>query len=285
MSNSYKIFSSKLILAISLIVSGLVIQGCGSKNFSVTNGTSAPFTAPGGNENDNVPGVKTDTGGPTCREQLNQITVPIKVYFIVDVSGSNALSSDGVPPTDKNKTIRGGSIQSFVNTYSAKPNFQWGFEVFSGTNAQVLINDASGNPLFGDSASMNMALGQFSQWQDDGATPYAVALNQASQVLSSDLSKSSPDTKYVFVFLSDGMPTPSISNSKLQQLVSGIVNQAPGRVSFNTIYYGQSSQDSYDRLNMMAQVGGGNFLDTNRNSTGSSFLISDLVIVPGVNCK
>ncbi len=272
----------------SLVMISIAIVGCGQKSFQSATGTNGPTTVNTfvGNENDNTnPNVPTDTGGPNCRDQLNQITVPVKVHFIVDVSGSNRLSQDGVAPTDPQKSIRGGSIQSFVNTYAAKPNFRWGFEVFANSSASNFITGGSGTPIFGDSASMSMALAQFNNTKDDGATPYAAAINEAAELLSNELSKNSTDTKYIFVFLSDGMPTPMVSNSSLQQMISNLTSMAPGRVSFNTVYYGQSSQDSYNRLKMMAQVGGGNFLDTNVNTTGTAFMISDLVIVPGVVCN
>lgn len=284
-TQSIKNGSRKAALAVMLLA-GIFIQACGQKNFSSTDGVGVKPTVFNGNENDNVGGITTDTGGPNCRDELSKITTPVRVHFIVDVSGSNVLRDNGVPPTDPNKSVRGGSIESFFNTYAAKSNFKWGFEIFWGTSARSFINDNSGYAMFGTSTNMSSALDAFANWEDDGATPYLKGISMASSLLTSELSKNPGDTKFIFVFLSDGMPTDGAQDSSvLSQAVSSLVNKAPGRVSFNTVFYGQASQSSYDRLKMMASVGNGNFLDTNRNTTGNAFLISDLVILPGVVCK
>ncbi len=277
--NSLKTFMKKLGLSVAAL--GLIVsfQNCADQKFSSsgdgsnTPGAGGPVNL--GNSDDEATGVVTQTGGPNCRDELKALTTPVKMVFVVDVSGSNT----GNNGTDPQKAVRGGSIQRFYNSYAAKTNFSWGFTTFANTSANTLIANAN-------AAAMQGAITAFNGMNDQGNTPYVAALDAAEATISSDTGRL-PNTKYIVVFLSDGMPNPSVSDMILNQKVTAIKNAAGagGQVSFNTVYYGDSNQDAHDRLQMMAQTGGGNFLDTNVNPTGNAFLISDLVIVPGVVCQ
>lgn len=291
--NQFKGYLSKIAVALSVFIAVLLFQNCGGKNFNTTS-TSATgfFNSESTNgqtstdtfdrsKNDSNPGISTDTQGPNCRQQLNSATLPLNILFIVDESGSNIKDAKGYLATDPSKSIRGGSIQSFFNSFSGKSNFKWAFEVFSQDSSLQLVDG-----VFGSASKMKLAIEEFAKRADDGNTPYSVALSDAASFLRSQVQmESDKNSKYIVVFLSDGMPNPAIADSRISNLVYEIVNIAPGRVSFNTVYYGHSSQDSHDRLKMMATSGGGNFLDTNANSTGGQFQISDLVILPGVTCS
>lgn len=265
-------------IGLSLAALGLIIsfQNCADQKFGSSGGGSS--NPPGvnlGNNDDEASGVVTQTGGPNCRDELKALTTPVKMVFVVDISGSNT----GNNGTDPQKAVRSGSITRFYNSYSTRTNFSWGFTTFAADNANTLIANAN-------SAAMQGAINTFNGLNDDGNTPYVLALDAAANTISSDTGRL-PNTKYIVVFLSDGMPNPSVNDSVLNQKVTAIVNAAgtANSVSFNTVYYGDNNQDAHDRLKMMAQTGGGNFLDTNVNPTGNAFLISDLVIVPGVVCQ
>lgn len=244
-----------LILTI-IAAHALSFQNCSKVKFSATDEKSVV--------------IKTETGGPNCRTVLETINTDVKVIYVVDVSGSN-------DKTDPDQVVRAGSISRFYNSYASKTNFKWNAISFSGTTAKVRLAEGDGQ-LFSD----------FLSWltghTDDGDTPYVAALDKTTDIIGADPTPTSLG-KYVVVFISDGKPDPAVEDSVLKTEVQQIVASMPGRVSFNTVYYGPNNADASDRLKMMAQTGGGNFLDTNKNSTGTLFSISDLVIVPGEVCE
>src|SRR5690606_34227754 len=120
--------------------------------------------------------------------------------------------------------------------------------------------------------------------KDTGGTPYKAALDKVEDVILA-LQNIDDTTKYIVVFLSDGRPDPIIQDSALKAEIRQVTDLHAGRVSFNTVYYGPKDSSNGERMKMMAEVGGGNFLDTNDNSTGGLFSISDLVVVPGEVCE
>ncbi len=219
--------------------------------------------------------IKTDTGGPNCSEQLESITTPVEMVFVVDMSGSN-FENNGGPGTDPNKTIRAGSITSFFNHYKTKNNFSWSLVTFKGSAASTLASSDN-------AASMDTAIVQLMSMSDSGGTPYGAALDNAHQAVQN--SPNAQYKKYVVVFWSDGLPNPAISDINLKAKVSNIMNVHPGQVSVNTVYYGPIDSTASGRLKMMSVEGQGNFLDTNLNGTGTVFSINDLVVVPGVVCN
>ena len=188
------------------------------------------------------------------------------------------------------RRVRGGSIQKFFDDYKAKSNFNWGFIGFRGSQALALINNGdTGSGRFSASVSdMSAALSTFNGMFDSGLTPYKAALSMATQIIQADTLASS-DTKYVVVFLSDGMPTDyppgSAGDAEMTKDVSALTSILPGRVSFNTVYYGEVDASASGRLRDMSLAGGGEFLDTNNNPTGKSFYIADYINIPGVSCQ
>lgn len=229
-----------------------------------------------GQTDDEATGVITQTGGPNCRNQLHTLTTPIKPVFIVDVSGSNKVN-DGKPGSDPDRIVRGDSIERFFNTYKAKPNFGWSFSTFAASSANVLL-------AMGNATQMANAIATFEVMGDAGETPYIAALNAAKSNIQNDNGRQ-PNTRYMVVFMSDGLPNPTVDQTTLNAKVTEIVNVLPGAVSFNSVYYGNVDAEASNRLKQMAQTGGGNFLDTNANPTGKDFLITDLVVIPGVVCN
>jgi len=255
-------------------------QNCSKANFGASSAASA---SSGGDANGlvHVPG--------SCHAQLLQATVPIKVLFVVDMSGSN-FGEYFRAGTDPDRRVRGGSIQKFFDDYKAKSNFNWGFIGFRGSQALALINNGdTGSGRFSASVSdMSAALSTFNGMFDSGLTPYKAALSMATQIIQADTLASS-DTKYVVVFLSDGMPTDyppgSAGDAEMTKDVSALTSILPGRVSFNTVYYGEVDASASGRLRDMSLAGGGEFLDTNNNPTGKSFYIADYINIPGVSCQ
>lgn len=226
------------------------------------------------------------TGGTTCSEVLQNITVPVKLLFVVDTSGSNLTGDFGSNiGTDPSKAVRAGSIQEFFNNYGAKPNFSWSMITFSNYSANSLINSNLGIPYISPSASdMQNAITQFLGMTDGGNTPYDSALSLVASEISNDTMTDSR-TKYIVVFMSDGMPNPANTDTHFFSAVQNIVGLVPGQVSFSTVYYGSVNPSASSLMQGMADIGGGNFLNTNTNPTGKYFQISDIVTVPGVVCN
>lgn len=270
-----------LVLVVGVTLS--LFQNCSSKNFSAADSSQTQQGIPG------TPGygeIPTFTIPKSCVSVLQSITVPVKLLFVVDVSGSNVQGQGGDPASDPNKSYRGGSIQAFYSDFKSRSNFNWGFETFQGSGAKALIS--SGMPpmtsaIFSPNASdMQSAITAFQNTPDAGNTPYAAAMQMAQQAIQNDVDASG-QAKYVVVFLSDGQPNPSLSDNQLSQLVHDLVNAKPGQVSFNTIYYGAPDLEASTRLLNMSKDGGGQFLDTNITN-GRTFPISNVVAIPGVPC-
>ena len=130
---------------------------------------------------------------------------------------------------------------------------------------------------------MQQAINRFYSVQDSGDTPYAAALDMARSAIANDVSSTS-DTKYIVVFISDGVPDPAISDSALVSRVNSVLNAKPGQVTLSSIYYGSYNQEAADRLDMMAYYGHGGFLDAN-SSYGKTFQIESVIQVPGTVCN
>lgn len=246
--------------------------GCSDKSFTFKQAAGSAANPNGLGDDEATGRVPQD-----CENDLQQLTIPIKLLFIVDTSGSNA--SD--PGTDVNKVVRGQSIQEFFNLYKNKTNFSWAMNIFSGSTSSPLISGFTTN-----SSTMQQAINNFFNVTDTGQTPYMAALNLGQQFLTNDSNRTA-QTKWVVVFLSDGMPNPAVDQSTLNSKVAQIVGQIPGQVSFNTVYYGPNSTTegiaAASRLQSMAAAGGGKFLNTNQAQR--TFPITDVITVPGTSCR
>lgn len=260
----------KRLVSIAFVL--LATAACSQQNFSADEGADGKL----GNEG----GI-----GLTCTEVLQTSTVPVKVVFSVDISGSNVdhYDSGGFPRpgNDIGKLRRGGAIEAFFNAYRTRANFSWAFLTFNYESSYSLIGSAT-SPRFSTSASqMQSAIQSFYGLQDADGTPYEAALSRIRQTIANDSGRSS-DTKYVVVFISDGRPDPMVDTMTLLGHVESIRALAPGQVSFNTIYYGVSNADAQNRLATMAGAGGGAYLNA---ADGRVFNIDDAIQIPGVSCQ
>ena len=250
-------------------------------SFWITDCSKAKFNEGSASSSSSTASASSTSCGPT----LATTSVPVKLLFVVDTSGSN---SDGgtfdADSTDPAKSFRGGSIQQFFNDYAGNPFLSWGFLTFGADRALNLIGTGT-NPIFTNhAADMQVAIGRFLNSVDAGDTPYALALTQALNAVLNDPNPTK-QTKYIVVFLSDGIPDPAVADASLQQMVSGMVASRPNQVTVNTIYYGHDDPTASARLQMMATVGKGHFLDVNNSPLGKDFQIENLITVPGSNCN
>lgn len=237
---------------------------------------------------------------------LENLTIPIKLMFVVDSSGSNqgATQERGTkfcgsdpsicaPATDPSKTFRGGSISEFFKSYSAKTNFSWAFNIFAGQGSTALIAASSGAPSFGNASQMEAAIAKFSKAKDWDATPYLAALQGAYEAIAndSDLASSTHNPPlYYIVFMSDGYPTDAIKtdgnvdSDKVNDAISNILALAPTRIKLSSIYYGTINDPAAAKLlQNMATQGHGDFLNID-TSTKKSIAIGDLIQIPVGQC-
>ncbi len=265
--------------AASLLLIGMSFQNCSKASFS-----TAEQAASGEEYNGTA-------GGPSCRNELHQVTAPIKMLFLVDSSGSN-LTGVGLANgegSDPNKAMRSTSIQNFLDSYAMKSNFSWGFINFQGYGASNFIGGkVNSSVAFSDPSDMQAAINHFQSTVDAGKTPYRAALDLARAELKSQRSLD-PNTKFILVFLSDGIPTDYVDSGQtdtdLYNDVKSLSNLFPNRIAITTVYYGPSDPAASGRLAMMAKMGHGQFLDTNKSSAGKDFQVSDIVNIPGVVCS
>lgn len=258
-----------------LSLSLIAIVNCSNQKLSAGGGGSNG----GGNGDD-----ATGNLNQPCVDDLQKITVPVKFLFIVDVSGSNQSNSTGYVGTDTGKVKRAGALQNLYNQYSAKTNFHYGFTYFSGSTSSALIGYDLNTPAFANSSAVyQQAINTFKTIPDSGETPYVAALDLAAKAIDLDTNRTA-QTKWVVVFISDGMPNPHVDDATLAAKVQTIVGKIPGQVTFNAIYYGNQDPQAGPRLTKMTQAGGGKFLDAN-TSTGYNFQITDVVTIPGTGCK
>lgn len=228
--------------------------------------------------------VTGDWSNPCNNSELSNTSVPIKILLVVDTSGSNT----GPSGTDINKVMRAGSIEQFYSDYGSKANFDWGLVSFKANSATSHIGAG-----FGVGSVMPAAISSFRAVVDEDSTPYKAALAKAKSLIVND-SNANAETKYIVVFLSDGMPMDYdkdrnnvITASGLNALksdVTALINLKPGKITLNTVYYGSSSASASNVMLSMAVQGSGQFLDVNLNPGASSFLINSVVTVPGANC-
>lgn len=192
------------------------------------------------------------TAGEICAGPPSAFEVFTKILFVVDKSGSNN-------NTDVNN-YRVNTINAFYQKHQANAYAQWSVVVFNGQNAQSYITGFSGDP-----AIVGAAIARIGQDVDADATPYKAALTTARATINYDMAMNPSQTaNYVVVFLSDGQPTDygnPIDDAAINADVDSLVKM--GHVTLSTVYYGPADPVASNRLAKMAQIGQGQFLDTN----------------------
>jgi hypothetical protein len=275
-----KIGNSQLVLMGAIMLVGMT--ACSKVSFTPSDAGSGTGTQLGTTPG-NGPGG-SGPGGGQCDSNLGTTKELTKMLFIVDMSGSNEGSAGctlGSNCTDAGKVMRAGSISRFFTHYGNRSNFNWSFETFQGTGANALISSAAGMPTFSDATSMQNAIITFKSEPDSGGTPYMAALNLATTTIANDPDlNAGTNPQYIVVFMSDGQPDAGDTASTILSQVQTIVGMRPGKITFNTVYYGTGDATAAGLLQSMSQVGKGNFLNTSVNPTGLDFEIDDLVQVP-----
>lgn len=280
---------SSLLLVASLLLLGL--SACAPQQFSAVQPASPSANA--------APPAAQPTPRSCTTQNIESIRRLTKILFVVDTSGSNAtftinngtngFGGYSVPPTDPQKTFRGGALNDFFTRYNHKSNFQWGFVTFSADSARALINFGNiQTPAFAaDLSQMRLALNAFYGQIDDGNTPYRSALQMAARTIQLDPDlKNASSANYMVIMITDGFPTDYhdmaglFQQAALDRDIATLLAAAPGQVNLSTIYYGlENDPNAIALLSRMAAQGGGQFASVNDPNSG--FKIDD--VIPGAS--
>lgn len=289
---SLKNFGVARVLVV-LGVACIAASGCDQSYFSpVPGGANGGNTANlSANPTGNPPG-----SGPSCSTVLQSTTENLRIMFMVDNSGSTAI-------TDPNQHYRVQTVQTFLTKYSSKTNFTYFFGWFAGTQAYLWDDpaatwDANTAAAFGNATALNDALTAYQQISPGGSTPYNAAFTAIQDSIQADESAGNK-WDYVVVFMSDGMPTDLGYTSSSSSDITALDNELIGLVknlmttaasngssllTFSTVYFGpegNADPGAIMHLQDMAKTGNGQFVDTNVNS---NLQIDDLITVPGTVC-
>lgn len=267
----------------------VIVAACSPVNFSTVNQNDGTGVVTGTSP------APTSSPGTTCTVQ--NVYRETKIMFLVDMSGSNSQGTYNIingqnqyfPASDPYpKAFRYGAINQFFTNYQNKTNFNWGFVGFAGTSATSYIG--SGAQFTSNTSAMSQALQSFKAANDDGQTPYAVAIQAAARAIANDPDlNSSAQPNYYVILLSDGFPTDytdaygNFKSSDMKSDVSTLLAQAPGRVKLSTVYYASGNQTipvAISDLQQIATAGGGQF--ANVNTSSNTFTIDDVI---GTTCN
>ncbi|MDX9731060.1 MAG: VWA domain-containing protein [Bdellovibrionales bacterium] len=200
------------------------------------------------------PMASAKSNGEICAITPSLFESYTKVMFVVDKSGSNVT-------TDTNN-YRVNTITDFFRLHQNNAYIQWGLVVFNGTGALPYVEQGGVAAFTSDIATMTNAINRIGMEADSGGTPYGAAVNLVQTAIQVDKQTSGDTANYIVVFLSDGVPTDGYGvNATMEAGIRGL--KALGRVSFSTVYYGPTSPAASTRLEDMARIGDGKFLDTN----------------------
>jgi hypothetical protein len=191
--------------------------------------------------------------GRFCTDDPDTIVFPVKVWFIIDDSGS-------MQTNDPNQR-RYEEAKAFAQRLEKPGVFFFGGETFAG--------DANGAKRFTQPHRFTDSAATFGANVDavknpgNGGTPYLAALNFAYGELSADVRENpvvARRTRYVVIFLSDGAPT----DSQPPQIVEAVrtlmtLKRDVGALTLNTVFLGGPTGDTEALLETMAAEGGGVF--------------------------
>jgi len=167
--------------------------------------------------------------GEFCTEDPATIVYPLKVWLVIDDSGS-------MQQNDPNQR-RYTSAMELANRLGSPGRVFFGGQVFSGDQTRRFTN-----PRFVDVVTTFNAQVAAVQNAGNGQTPYLGALNLANTELIADVMESgaaAKRTRYVVIFLSDGQPTDSQAPEILaavDQLMT--LKDRVGGITLNTVFLG-----------------------------------------------
>jgi hypothetical protein len=214
-------------------------------DFSFADGGTGGGTAPDGGNPDSLDGgssldggdlVTVKVAGRFCTEDPATVTLPVKVWFVIDDSGSMVTS-------DPNKN-RFKSATALATKVANPGRMFFGGMTFAG-DALTRFS----NPRFNDDVTVFNS--QVPDSAGSGMTPYLAALDMTASELRADVDENrtlAQRTRYVIIFLSDGTPTmpePTPSAEVILK-VDGIMalGAEVGGITLNAVHLGGAGEDA-----------------------------------------
>ena len=188
--------------------------------------------------------------------------------------------------SDNDQAFRQSSVNALVDSVASLSNIKFSLMQFQdlrwvgwrgrpqGPFVHALINAGDDQaPAFGDAQTMKSALAAFKTTEQDGNTEFFSVLRMMKQAIVNDpqfnAGAGAAAQNYAIVLLSDGEPTERVhyaadgsqtitqgwtseDEADLLAEVRSLVGLAPGRITFNTVFYNQISQE--DRMKMIAKT-------------------------------
>lgn len=204
------------------------------------------------------PNITTEILGVFCTEDPQEIVFPVKILFIIDTSGSMAFTDP--------EAQRALAVQEVINEYNGNPGVEFGIIRFSGSSIG-LTDGFTKDPAELDDAVMQLR-------EADGVTNYRGAIGQATNLLSGDILGSDLGervrSRYVTIFLSDGLPYPPDTNryediyNDVQRLMM-LGDLDVGEIRFHTAFLNSPdtpfdvAEEARQLLQNMATLGQGTF--------------------------
>jgi len=136
--------------------------------------------------------------GEVCTSPPADAVFPVKILFLVDVSGSMIVTD----PAD----VRVHAVTDVIQKYQGLPGVEFGVITFS----SAIVNLTNGFTNSPDVGSISTALAQADNLTDDQGV-----LGAAYETLTTDMLQSTPAerarSKYIIILFSDGTPDPVCS--------------------------------------------------------------------------
>lgn len=254
------------------------------------------------------PDLTVRVDGTLCSRDPVEIRFPVRIAFIVDTSQSMTISDPPDPVTGL--TGRQRAVQAVVNSLGVSDEVAYSILAFSGTTNVLTGIDTDGDGMdddFGytsDPEELDRAIRALAI--DASTTNYLAALADSYALAFREVLRQPPDevtrSKFVFVFISDGLPDSDdaqpVSTDDLLAAVQDIVELEAqldvGDVVFHTAYVSanatpQVQEAASDLLGQMAEVGEGtfrsyptgqaiDFLTIDFTSIRRVFALTDLVV-------
>jgi uncharacterized protein YegL len=239
------------------------------------------------------PATTLSLSGQFCTGTPDPTAYPVRILFVVDISGSMA-ESDPAPPGCGGVclTHRAQAIYDTLQKYPPSDSVAYGVISFASNASILTVNPTTTLPGFtNDPANVISALPQLAAI--NGQTSYDGALQLAYQMLLTDMNQlgttQKSGAKYEIVFMSDGAPDPNTAGpgqSIGPDVRADVLNiealqtqQQLAAVSLNTIYvYGGdppplASFQASTLLSSMASLANGQYREFDSSEEFNLFYI------------
>ncbi len=157
---------------------------------------------------------KLTVSGEFCTEHPDEMDFPVKIMFVIDCSQSMNVTDP--PPSPNEYPGRVRAVWEVIQKFRFDPGVEFAIVRFEAAANVATQRDTNGDgvaDMFGFTNDLPTLLRALNSLQAAGGnTSYQAALGLAEATLAMDMSNTNVDerarTKYVVIFLSDGLPYP-----------------------------------------------------------------------------